>query len=538
MALPQGVATFPGVLSLVDASYSLTHGISPGIATITMTPQAGFTAAGGTLAFYFGSTRITFPDCKVDQHSFRRTRQGLIWQLSIFDRRWKWVAGPGRISGHYNLRKDDGILRTGTEKTPQELATLLLDAMGESGYSVGSLPNFARPDVHWEDASPPQELATLCDSLGCRIVLQLTNRVALLPQGHGAALPPGFILEDSLTIDPPEKPDKLTIACGPTRYQVDLDLEAVGRDNDDEGTVKLIDDLDYIPAGGWVGQDPPAFSGVAGEETRADGTKVLNQKVAAQTIFRMYRVAFPVMVPGYPRLLYDLDHLEIELAQVDTKTENGIEVNLSAEVWGDWCPGPDEYTNKTDTIVNVNWSWDAAHGIVRFSEAVFKTNVAGQLSAIPAVLKLRAAVRVRKDTDHSYLNYVSWRTLGNWGTQEHVTHHDELHLCYKNGKRENQAEIDTICRYYLDGIEAQFHKPLPQTRTYDRIMAITPDGAIHQVTWNVGGRGATTIASRNNEQLERVIPYKERRMLQTVQDDDKVVKRVWHERGRKDATRR
>jgi hypothetical protein len=538
MAAPQGIATFPGVNQIVDATYSLTHGISPSVATLTIAPQYNFTAAGGPLRFLFDGLYVTLPDCRVDKHSFRRTARGEVWQLAIFDRRWKWMAAGGRISGHFNLRKDDGTIRDGTEKTPQELATLLLEAMGESGYSVARLPNLIRPQVEWDEADPPQELARLCDSVGCRVVLQGDNTVGLWPLGTGAPLPSGYILEDSLTIDPPETPDKLTVVCGPTRYQVDLELEAVGKENDDDGTIKLVNGLAYKPAAGWAEQVPPWFDGVTGTQTRADSKIIYNRDVAAASVWKMYRVKFPLTIDGYSvSNIEDLDHLEIELELVDTKTDNGVEVNLPAEVWGTWCPGEDDFANETDTVVDRPWTWDGKHGILTFSQPLYRNSATGSISIAAATLYLKTAVRIRHKVDRSWSNYHYGKTIGNWGTKERLLHHDELHLTYKNGVRQNEADLEQTCRYYLDAAEAQYQTPLPQTRTYAGLVLTSPDGAIHQVTWSVGRQGCTTKISRNNEHTDRTIPYKERRMLEKAAENDKKLTR-WEKRQQRLGRRR
>ncbi len=165
---------------------------------------------------------------------------------------------------------------TDTERTPQELAELYLNAMGEVDYDISELPDDTRPPVDHDYDNPAEALAALCESLGCRIVLQLDNTVKLVRSGAGAGLPAEFLLEDSLTIDLPEKPDKIAVVCGPSLYQVDFPLEAVGLDRDTTSggdptdTIKPIDELSYKPSGGWGQIDLPLFADLSAADDEED----------------------------------------------------------------------------------------------------------------------------------------------------------------------------------------------------------------------------------------------------------------------------
>src|SRR5262249_33686079 len=132
--------------------------------------------------------------------------------------------------------------------------------------------------------NPAVALEDLCRRLGCVPVLDpLLNVVRVCPLGVGALLPAGGVDTASLAITPPERPDGLLVVCGPTRWQTDLVLEAIGLDLDD--TYKLLDDLSYKPSVGW-GADPQkvGFPNVLvefGEDA---------QRRAVQSVFRYYRV--------------------------------------------------------------------------------------------------------------------------------------------------------------------------------------------------------------------------------------------------------
>jgi hypothetical protein len=144
------------------------------------------------------------------------------------------------------------------------LATLLLDAMGETSYDVADLPTDPRPKVEWDYENPAAALASLCDELGFKVVLQLDGTVALRQAGFGAALPSGPQMSISTEIDPPERPDKITVITGRSRFQADVKLKAVGLDTD--GKIKPINDLSYKPAAGWVLGDITEFLDLATKE--------------------------------------------------------------------------------------------------------------------------------------------------------------------------------------------------------------------------------------------------------------------------------
>jgi len=121
------------------------------------------------------------------------------------------------------------------------------------------------------------------------LCLVSTGNVRLIPTGVGADLPTGAVMDISAAFDPPEMPDKIAILCGHTRYQCDFELEAVGKDTD--GKIKLINDLSYMPAGGWFTADMPKFSCITAANAR---------ELAQETVLRWYRIKVPFSLPATP----------------------------------------------------------------------------------------------------------------------------------------------------------------------------------------------------------------------------------------------
>jgi len=520
----QGWVTFPGVETVVEASINFVHGISPSVATLTIAPQANFIAEGGTLEFHYDNRVVAFPECKVDYNSLQRTDQGEVWQLAIFDRRWKWKFGA--ISGAYNLKAEDGSLKQATEKTPHQLATLCLQAMGEGKFTLAGLPNEPRPEVNWDFELPAEALAQLCELLGCHVVLGLDNQVYICKVGEGEELPTDGALENSLTINPPEKPDGIAVVCGLNRYQVDFELEAVGEDVD--GTIQLINSLSYVPAAGWGDFDDfTQVSATSGEVAR---------DLAIKTVGRWYRVKTPVEVPGFGRV-NDLDHLAIETEQVDTVTISGTKRNIEPWVYGIWFGNPDAdtgnsvgsispVTGRNDTqIVPYSYSIDTRQAIVRFSDVVVKNTGTSPVVFGGATLRLRTACNVRDRATWGWVRYFLGRKLdGRFNTPHRHIFHDEIVLSITPSYNANfgivrtSSNINAVqeeARHYLDAIEREYDQTYPQVITYIGLRNdVGLDGAIQQITYNLGRGGFTTTIARNTEILHWVLPFRERRRIE------------------------
>jgi hypothetical protein len=434
----QGLAFFPGIKNVVSCSYTLSHGITPSTATIECAPQPDFPALGGPLVFSFGALTLTFPGMLVNTQSIRRNSAGLLWGLALFDRRWQWNAGSGPkgpLSGSYNIRLDDDSLDPAFKRTSPQLAQMCLEAMGEVGYDISQMPATTYPLMQWNHEYPAQVLAQLAELEGCRVVLRLDNTVQIAKTGVGQALPfplPSAIMENTLSINPPQRPDSLLVVGGPSRFQCDFNLEAVGLDTD--GTIQLINDLSYKPAGGWTRESPPHFLNVS--ETPALNGKI-PQELAKETVFRWYRMEVDtivggVIVPGYGKVTQLRQLLPIEDEQVAIYvTFDGKIANLPAWIFGQYNPGAETYTNtpKNTPYQKPREIW-REKGIVKFADAVFRYDAddANGKTRTEATLTLRCAVSVR-DIKTWALHRFQWALVypgGQWGTGPRVLKHDEL----------------------------------------------------------------------------------------------------------------
>ena len=526
--------TFPGIDSPLSASYTLGHGVSPSIATLEMIPQYGASQVqeSGDLVLSCGGSSITVRDCRVDSASSRYSSSGArIITLRLLDRRWKWKFG--KIDGRYNLRKSDNSIDSATEKTPVELAELLLDEMGESGYQTGDLPNDTRPEIEWVAENPADKLQELCESVGCHVVLQTDNTVAIRKVGTGASLPEGPQLSLSFGLNPPDKPESMTFVSGPVRFQQQLELEAVGEDTD--GAIKLIDDLTYAPTAGWEKESP--YSLITSE------TDANKRALAEKTVFRWYRIKDSISAPEYPEISRLEDILPVDDFLVATQEDNnGKKVPRKAYVYGTfWEKNLGQTEDSENTHCKFDFSLDRERGIVQFSEFVVRLGAtAGEVAA--ADLKLVCSYTGRDSTNNQVVRWTKELPVngGTPGTGTEVVRQDDviptveelynLTTFQPDGTQNNlNDDVEPEAQHYLDAALLKYQDVQTDEREYPGILDINPDGAIHQIGWSVrtgSGGGASTQASRNSEYSLAVPSYHEAKRIREAENTKIAVQNI------------
>lgn len=554
MAFPQGLAHFPGLQTIKGASFTFSHGVTPSRAIITTVPHTKFLATIGTFTLTFGNTKIQFPDCFLDEASLEISRNGQIWTLRLLDRRWKWSneGGGGHVSGAYNVRKADGGIKDGTEQTPQELAKLLLNAMGETKYSVSDLPNKPRPEVHWDYSNPSRELARLCEDLGCRVVLGLDNRVRLRKVGKGKTLPAGgAIIAGNFGIDTHVVPDSLIVVGAPVRFQSYLYLEAVGEETD--GSIKPINELSYKPTNGWEAYDPPLWE--ISKTYQRDGGTYWAYDLAAKSVFRWYRVVAQVdgkklAPPGWhiePNNIDELLPLADQLVDTewffDDKEKKAIKRRKPFQVDGTYFNYDDIglFGSHGREMIE-DFTVDRERGIIKFRTYIYgqgavtsnKRNPRGFIAeggddTIVPELWLLCSYYLDDAVTGEKVRYERTRKTGQKnGTGARIVRRPEIEHTFKGkyqiveadagmsinskGHETNKKDADEEADGHLDAIEKQFQSEPSTTVDYAGFLAIEPDGAIQQLSWRCGnGQPATTRASRNEEHNKHGLSYKSKR---------------------------
>jgi len=559
---PQGLMRYPGITSIKQGSYILSHGIEPGAFTLTFPAQKNFAVKFGAVQLTYGGDTITWPDCRMDLASLKSSSSGQMMTVRILDRRWRWQFGE--ISGSYNYRGPDGTIEAKSEKTPQELAKLLLKAMGETRFDVNQLPNNVFPQVEWDYSNPAEELANLCDSLGCRVVLRLDNTVRICMLGTGAELPTGYVTGGGYGFDPQEMPDSIKIVCAPTQFQCRLTLEAVGQDLDGfleaeaDSKIVPIDDLSYNPMGqgvanGWAGQNPDSFQALIGGNQ-------LSARIRAQafrTVFRWYRVKdFPnggLELPGYGKLTDIRQILPLSDSLLVAESEDPRKRPLpdKAFVEGRYARRYSDPITHTNTPANTRYdgsfTFNAETGVIEFGEPMFRwvhtdedllapdgSTIVGRGSNcyFPASLTVTCTFSVRDYDKRGIERHTVERKITNdkFRTGPKIVLRDDLQLNkrisygpYPQGDYgissidlltdvmesqpvetvsqivTNEETIETRAKYYLDAEYESLRPKESLSYSYAKIMKIDLDGQIQQVSWTVGEQGAATEASKNSD---------------------------------------
>lgn len=540
-----GHITFAGVTGIRGTVFSFPTGIQPGVLSLETRLQRRPVPHTGAITVRYGSTRLEFPRCRVVDGSLRRSTSGRTVSLQVQDRRWMWAFG--QVSGEYNRRDEAGEVIASTEKTPRELAALCLDALGERNYDTSALPNEPRPPIRWDASNPARALEDLCHTLGCVVVLTLTDRVVLAKMGQGAQLPEPKRIDYGVTVDTPELPDKVAVLLGATEYQLDLELEAVGEEED--GEIVLLDDLSFTPAEGWGFVDLENFAAVA--DGVADEDKAARMRKARESVFRLYRIKIPdggLEVPSFTdetgQKVERHDHIEPLDVQNDT-LPGAPETRRAAIIYGSFVDQQtydlnpptfdvepfDPGTTPESQRFQGSWSYDQRRSLIVFGEPMFRYKEnSTEYEKEPAVLRLRAACRVRYSDTHAYDRKARERRLatGNGlGTPTAFLAHNEIVLRVTVRYRDDFSveSIETNAReavdeadHYLDAwVDAQ-RTETPEQATYAGLLRVELDGAIRHVTWKTSTAGATTEVARNTELTRYTPPYRSRRASARVAD--------------------
>ena len=552
----QGLVTFGGLQDFVSAQMTLTQGVDPSVCTIDVAPFSRALPPVGLMTWRYGGVVLRFPYSRLDKIEPIGDGQGrVLWRLTIMDRRWIWRT-TGSISGRYNTRDQ----RRNEEKNPAGVRTLVnlikdcLAALGEVNYDLRGLDKQAAkdtPEVDWDYARPADALADLCDRTGHVVTLGLDNRVHIMRKGLGNPLPKGpLVVESQLSLDPPEAPAAVVVVGSANRYQVDLQLEAIGKEID--GTVKRINDLSYTPVVNnkrtWALTDYEFLPDVDAKW----------REIATESVWRWYRVkdfrkppygAGPYKLPGGKDapVLKSLDDI-LPLLPVQCETYENTEGELEFRppwVWGKFSPLEDDFReedeaekklrNKPKGLYTGSFNLEHATGIVRFANPVLRLEVLKnqRMIAKPADIKLRVAVEYNQGGHKGPLRteYYKKRKVARGRQQraprqwtEYVVADKILRRIWIDGEtgqvRDTFKENAQRALYpWLTVVQRYREVDFAASTSYAGLLPIACDGAITQVTWTIGEDGATrTRASRNREESIIAPTYAERRMYQRVEE--------------------
>jgi len=532
--------SFPGIERIESLVANDRHGISPSVMLLNVLPQASLPSVIGDLVIGSGQNVRIWRDCLIDSGTAAYDANGLVATLALLDRRWRWRFGT--ISGQYNVRDKTGEIiasegenannnpYANTEKTPRELCAILLDAMGEVNYDIQDVPNSIRPEVDWYNDNPANELANLCDILGCGIVLQPDNRVAIRVLGVGSEFPFGAVISDAPTLDPPEIPTRISVITEPIQYQWDFELEAVGVDRDE--SIKRIDDLDIKPL---TGEDGAVFAGWSDFDAHNGFAGMLEEdrKLAEIAVYKWYAIKFPFSYPdrtlpngGEFKFKEEIVLLDRQVDKRFTLDKSGFD-QKDPFVYGIWYdedegtqePGfnPAKVTSKSKGVVPYSFFLDTERQIVKFSYPVYAYsdgNLRGPgLDAdltIPAILRLRTGFLYRNVNRSLRALQRDQDTGARLNTRPYVVRRHDLFpsqwIDFENATtfsqgivRHNFETIYPRLDPYMDTIQESFRPKTSGVKVYIGIVPVRLDGALLQATYQMNSVGVTTTVQRNQD---------------------------------------
>lgn len=271
MTIHQKQQDFAGYLCDLTSPFTLTPGIYPNTCTIRMTSDTIGPMGNmiGDLALTVGSTSVTIKDLVVigskrQEEIVNGSPTGrYVIDMTLADRRCRWKYGH-LTGGPYNKRAEDGKgIVPGTLMYLGELVAKCLDAMWEKNepnqegeeyiFSVDDDPIV--PDVEWAFDNPAEALQQLLDAGNLLIALNADATITIHKKGQGAE-PTSVPSGDKEYATPAEadsgRPDCVIVTSAPNRCINEVKITGwipVGEEED--GTVKPVDELTYTPSQGW-----------------------------------------------------------------------------------------------------------------------------------------------------------------------------------------------------------------------------------------------------------------------------------------------
>lgn len=517
--------TFSGVQHPVGLQCPRTHGVFPNQVVLWCLPQAGNIPAYGTLAFG-GSDGEVAMQMYVDRPTYRYSVTGHKIGLILLDRRvrWKW----SRITGRYNVPRPDGTLIN--EKTPQELATLLFEAMGEGAASVSALPTAGRPEIYWDADRADLQLQKLCELYGCEPTLALNDQAGIVRLSVGATVPTtGPIQSLGITVDPPEVPQILRLICGATLFQFRMLFEAVGIDTD--GQIKPVDDLSYKPTGGWVVEsDWNQFPTVDTE---------LGRYLAALSVGRWFRVkAFADGSLDVPVLDITLDSinqiLPLEPDLLDVTITSGVARRAAPEVIAKhFVEGSISIADNTEDPERVETAFSliAEIGLIKFATPVLYRNDDDQFEPSEVFGTVAFSIE-RDDTLIDLRQEYETSAGGSFGVE--TIRHSELFRTIIGRYSEttdtaptsiddNEATVASKATAILSEALSRYTTSSAGTLRLAGLFPINPDGVTRQVVWLIEtgeSGGFFTMLAANTESLPYAPRLADRRQWRVSREQD------------------
>lgn len=506
------VLTFTGVSYPRSLWGQNTLGTVPDIYALEFVPQAGAIPNNGTSTLVFGneSVLITLTNCYIDSMRYTRNSGGSLVTAFIWDRRWLWQRQI--ISGRYNVRRPDGTVDPATEKTPRELATLLLTAIGEGSTVVTALPNGDRPEVNWDNADVADTLYDLLRQRGCAIGIP-NNTTTIFAIGSGTGAPANTdVISVQQNVDPPELPATLRLVCRPTVIQSKLKLIPVIPEYD--GEIVELDDCSFKPAGGWeVVQNWLEFPEIDDVSNRAIAQKYAGKlfRIDSQADGSQYIDGFDP-VPGDASELLPLSTKLLEVYSDLNGKQRASEATLEG-TYAVVTEPAGELVNTDDFTEYVGgWRLFGETGLVLLEDPAIRLDTAtNEWKA--ANLYLICTYSVLDPDTRQYYREQFDRALGGTGTIAFKSAdlyrtiqqvYEDPYLDTVASTVDNYTDLETAAEAVLDSIAARFVSQTGFVVFYRNIQSVFANGVIFQVQYRAGIKKFFTTAAVATESIVSV----------------------------------
>lgn len=504
-------ATFESV-NLRGVVAPLSWGVLPSTFTLYALPQDGLDISSGTLNFSFGTSSVSLTGCAVAATRIKKApdnNRWPIWEITVLDRRWQWAGKT--VSGDYNRRASDGTLDATTQKTPAELASVCLQAMGESGFDTSQMPQNVKPRFKFTNAEARWVLDWLCDYVACRPVLNpLTNAVEIWPCGVGASTPDsGGYLAKYKFVPRNDVPGTIQVVCGESQYQTRLKLQCVLR-NYTNGQSQLLANWSDKPSD-WTTESPFSFPSQTDANKRA---------IEYEAAYREFRVTGQqdgsLAVPNCAESITSVDQYLLNDYLLETETDvSNFKRNLPCYLDGDYYAWTDLPNNTSSARYTGSFALHPDRRLVKTPFPVFKLSSSGAYNE-PA-LYLTTSYRVRSTSGETVRLKRQGNVGGSGGTL--VLRRPELFAIYSSStapgaqtNTESQAAAEADA--YVALFQQKYADPTANEMRLPAIVPFTPDGRISQVTWSwFYGRGDDnyTLVCENFEGDISAVDANERR---------------------------
>lgn len=509
--------TYPGLGGIRRCTYTCPNGFQPGVAVTVCRPQDITNTLGNLVLGDSQGGGLTLTNCLLDENSIRRSGRGTLMVVQIKDRRWRWQFG-GSL-GQINVSLPDKTIDPATALSARDIVSLLFssdEGMGEPGVDVSVLPADDYPPIDWQGEKAWVACQRILRRYGCDVAFDLaTDSFKIVKDGVGNDLPSTKVQSYGISSSFSPWPDNIAIWSGPTIAETMFELQYVAPDLD--GTVLPIDELSYIPSGGWEPNltDPYDLIPDAGKKAYGLANRCVGRWFQIKNV-----VGGGLELPGGIPMDSIQQALPLRNTRLATYTSGGEQYEAPARLEGVFATAADAPAVLTNTAAWTEYDGrfriNRELGIVMTTDPIWKLDGSGGYAQADLFLTTSHFIQ---NTTKNWLRYFRFQNIANNGvpTEQRVREQYQITVqgVYDEGSLvdtiDNEAAIADLMDLELAEWAAGYSVQTGQVATYGGIRPISPDGKIRAVQFDVDlHSGAHTYASANSEYLLGLKPRRTR----------------------------